>query len=102
MVGSRPSGTLATSRPTAKLIAAPIFSPAASPSGTNATATPRPTAAISQATRYTWCSSGLSSRRTRWVSAATRPSSVSMPVAVTTARACPPVQTVPLKTTSRL
>ncbi len=59
------------------------------------------TAAISQATRRTWLSSGLGSWVTRSDSAAIRPSSVAMPVAKTTPWASPPVQLVPLKTRSR-
>lgn len=101
MVGSSPSGTLATNNPIAKLIAAPQASPASSPSGKNAIPKPTATAAISQATFFTCRSSGLSSRLTRAVNAAMRPSSVCIPVAVTTARPWPPVHTVPLNTTSR-
>jgi len=63
-VGSSPSGTLATSSPIAKLIAAARLSPAASPMGRNARPAPTATNAISQAARLTWCSSGLSSRPT--------------------------------------
>ncbi|GAA1222278.1 hypothetical protein GCM10009665_10640 [Kitasatospora nipponensis] len=100
-VGSRPSGTLATSRPIANVIVAVSDSPEARPSGTNATPTPTAITAISRATRLTWCSSGLSSRRVRWLSAAIRPSSVCMPVAVTTPSPCPPVHVVPLKSSSR-
>lgn len=87
MVGSSPSGTLATSRPIAKDTAAASDSPAPSPSGRNATPTPTATTAISRATRLTWCSSGLSSRWVRSVKAAIRPSSVCMPVAMTMATA---------------
>ena len=75
--------------------------PAASvPSGRKARPTATATPAISQATRRTSRSSGLSSP-TRSESAAMRPSSVRMPVAKTTASASPPVQAVPLNTRSR-
>ena len=101
IVGSSPSGTLATSSPIAKLTAALTLSPAARPIGRNAMPAPIATRPISRATRLTWCSSGLSSRPVRWLSEAMRPSSVPMPVAVTRARASPAVHSVPLNTTSR-
>ena len=100
IVGSSPSGTFATSSPIAKLIAAARLSPAARPTGRNARPAPTATSAISQAARLTWCSSGLSSRPTRWLSAAIRPSSVPIPVAVTTACASPAVHSLPLNTRS--
>ncbi len=100
IVGSRPSGTLATIRPMAKLIAFVKERPATrAPSGMKATATTTATRAISQATRRTCSSSGLGSRTTRWESAAIRPSSVCIPVRTTRATASPPVHAVPLKTT---
>ena len=71
------------------------------PAGTKISPAPAATSAINQATRLTCRSSGLSSRVVRWVSAAIRPSSVRAPVAVTTARASPPSQAVPLNTRFR-
>ena len=62
MVGSRPSGTLATSSPMAKLAAAAMLSPAPSPMGRNAIPAPTATRAISRVARVTCRSSGLSSR----------------------------------------
>ncbi len=53
IVGSSPSGTLATSRAMAKLAAAASVSPAASPTGRNAIPAPTATSAISHATRLT-------------------------------------------------
>src|SRR5581483_3194034 len=53
IVGSSPSGTFATSRPMAKLIAAANVSPAARPIGRNAMPAPTATNAISRATRLT-------------------------------------------------
>ena len=100
MVGRRPSGTLATSRPMAKLAAAVMVSPAASPTGRNARPAPTATKAISRVARVICRSSGLLSGPPRWLSAAIRPSSVCIPVAVTTASPSPPVHAVPLKTTS--
>ena len=100
IVGSSPSGTLATSSPIAKLAADATLSPAARPIGRNAIPAPTATNAISQVARLTWRSSGLSSGPARWLSAAIRPSSVRIPVAVTSASASPPVQAVPLNTTS--
>ena len=100
IVGSSPSGTLATSSPIAKLAAAATPSPAARPIGKNAIPAPTATNAISVVARLTWCSSGLSLCSARWLSAAIRPSSVPIPVAVTRASASPPVQAVPLNTTS--
>ncbi len=100
IVGSNPSGTLATSSPMANKNACVQVKPASTPSGRNATATPVATAAINHATRRTWRSSGLSARRTRADNAAMRPSSVCLPVACTTASADPPVHTVPLKINS--
>ena len=100
IVGSSPSGTLATSSPIAKLAAAATPSPAARPIGKNAIPAPTATNAISVVARLTWCSSGLSLCPARWLSAAIRPSSVPIPVAVTRASASPPVQAVPLNTTS--
>ncbi len=50
--------------------------------------------------RSTWRSSGLRSVRPRWVKAAIRPSSVYMPVRVTTVPASPPVHVVLLNTRS--
>ena len=60
---SRPSGTLATSSPIANMTASATGQPGpeASPSGTNAKPTTTATTAISQATRRTCRSSGLSS-----------------------------------------
>ena len=100
MVGSSPSGTLATNSPTAKTKASCRGSPASVPSGRKAAPTPTATTAISQATRRTCRSSGLCSVVTRSDSAAIRPSSVCVPVANTTARAVPATQEVPLNTTS--
>ena len=101
MVGSSPSGTLATISPIANVAAAAQPKPAATPAGKNTSPDPTATNAINQATRLTCRSSGLSVRPVRWVSAAIRPSSVCAPVAVTTARASPSVQAVPLNTSSR-
>ena len=102
IVGSSPSGTFATISPIAKLTASLSGSPATSqPIGRNASPAATATTAISQATRRTWRSSGLSSASTRWLSAAIRPSSVCIPVARTSACASPPTQPVPLKTRSR-
>ena len=56
------------------------------------------TIAISLATLRTWISSGLLSPPTRSDRAAIRPISVLMPVAVTTARASPAMQALPLNT----
>lgn len=84
-MGSRPSGTLATISPIEKVIAAAQPRPAASPTGTNATAT----AAMIQVTRRTCRSSGLGRVRPRCDSAAMRPSSVCMPVRVTTVAGLP-------------
>ena len=92
MVGRRPSGTFATRRPIANVTA--------SSRGRPATVVPRSRrrtrrdrdGAISLATLFTCTWSGLSSARTRWVSAAMRPSSVCIPVAKTTASASPAVQ----------
>jgi len=53
MVGSRPSGTLATISPIEKVIAAAQPRPAASPTGTNAAPTATATAAMIQVTRRT-------------------------------------------------
>ena len=53
MVGSRPSGTLATISPMENVIAAAQASPAASPTGTNAAPTATATAAMIQVTRRT-------------------------------------------------
>ena len=90
ITGSRPSGTLPTSSPTANTTASLSDSPAPSIAiGTNAIPVTTAISAISQATRRTWCSSGLSSFSTRSESAAMRPSSVRIPVANTTARASP-------------
>jgi hypothetical protein len=80
----------------AKLTAAASDRPATRPTGMKAHPAPTATMAISRATRMTWRSSGLSSGLTRWLSAAIRPSSVCMPVAVVIARASPPVHVVPL------
>ena len=66
--------------------------------GRNATPTATATTAMIQVARRTWRSSGLGSVRTRWDRVAIRPSSVCMPVRVTTVLASPPVQLVPLKT----
>ena len=101
MVGRSPSGTLATSRPMANSRASPSGSPAANvPSSRKSAPADTATIAISQATRLTWISSGLSSRSTRWDRAAMRPSSVRIPVAKTRPRPSPAVQVVPLKTRS--
>ena len=62
MVGSSPSGTLATSMPMAKLIAAATDSPASNPRGRKARAPAMATRAMSLATVFTWTSSGLVSR----------------------------------------
>ena len=80
MVGSSPSGTLATSRPIAKRKAAVKLSPATRPSGRKAAPTPTATKLISQATFFTCCSSGLLAS-VPWDSDAIRPSSVWSPVA---------------------
>src|SRR5665647_684383 len=102
IVGSSPSGTLATKSPIAKFTASPSDRPATIvPSGMKATPIPTATTAISRATCLTCFSRGLSSWSTRCDSAAIRPSSVCMPVLKTTAVASPPVQLVPLKTRSR-
>ncbi len=61
IVGSNPSGTLATSSPTANTKASVKLSPASTPSGRNATPTATATAAINSATRRIWRSSGESS-----------------------------------------
>ncbi len=58
------------------------------------------TPAISQATRRTCRSKGLSSRPTRAVREAIRPISVCRPVACTSARAAPATHTVPLNTST--
>ncbi len=102
IVGSSPSGTLATIRPIVKLKASFSGRPATSqPIGRNARPAATATAAISHATRRTCASSGLGSASTRSVSAAIRPSSVCMPVRKTSAFASPPTQVEPLKTRSR-
>jgi hypothetical protein len=101
IVGSSPSGTFATSRPTAKTAASAKVSPASRPSGRNTRPAPTATAAISHATRRTWRSSGLSSRRTRWLRTAMRPSSVCAPVAYTTPVAVPAIHVVPVNNGSR-
>ena len=79
IVGSSPSGTLATSRPIANISASWKGSPANMPMGR--TRCPATTAirAISHATRRTCRWSGLSSWRVRCDSAAIRPSSVRHP-----------------------
>ncbi len=61
MVGSRPSGTFATMRPTANTAASEKGRPASMPRGRNARPMTTATTAMSRATRRTWCSSGLSS-----------------------------------------
>ncbi len=102
IVGSSPSGTFATIRPIANLNASASGKPAASqPIGRKASPATTATRAISQATRRTWRSSGLSSVSTRSVSAAMRPSSVCMPVLTTSAFASPPTQDDPLNTRFR-
>ena len=90
ITGSSPSGTLPTSSPIANTTASENGSPAPkAASGTKAMPIATAIAAISQATRRTWRSSGLSSTSTRCESAAIRPSSVAIPVAKTSARASP-------------
>ncbi len=102
IVGSRPSGTFATMRPTANVNASSSGSPATSqPIGRNARPARTATRAMSHATRRTCSSSGLSSASTRSESAAIRPSSVCIPVANTSASPSPPTQAVPLNTSSR-
>ena len=102
IVGSSPSGTLATIRPIAKLSASLSGSPAAShPIGRKAKPARTATSAISQATRRTCCSRGLSSVSTRSVRAAIRPSSVCIPVLTTSALASPPTHDEPLNTRLR-
>ena len=101
MVGSSPSGTLATSSPIEKLIAAVQPSPAASPAGRKAMANRTATIAMIQVALRTLSSNGLGSLVPRCDNAAMRPSSVCMPVWVTTVIASPPVQVVPLKISSR-
>ncbi len=102
MVGRRPSGTFATSRPIANFSASATGRPAArSPSAMNTRPAATATAAISHATRRTSRSSGLGSRAPRCDSAAIRPSSVRIPVARTRPTASPPVHSVPLNTVSR-
>lgn len=89
-------------RPTANTRAFDRESPARSVAiGMYAIAISTAMMAISQATRRTWCSSGLSSVFTSSERAAIRPSSVLIPVARTTAVASPPAQLVPLNTRSR-
>ena len=61
MTGSRPSGTLPTMSPTAKTTAFETGRPVERGQGTKAVAMITAIAAMSQATRRTWCSSGLSS-----------------------------------------
>ena len=100
IVGSNPSGTLATSRPMAKIEAWVQDKPASTPKGRNATPTPMATAAISHATLRTCCSRGLGSVRARPLRVAIRPSSVDMPVCTTRASASPEVHVVPESTTS--
>ena len=101
IVGSSPSGTLATRRPIAKVTASSSGSPATVAPISRKTPPARTAiSAISFATLLTWTWSGLSSARTRWVRAAIRPSSVCMPVAKTTASASPAVHSVPEKTRS--
>ena len=102
ITGSRPSGTLPTSRPTAKTTESDSDRPAPKLAiGMKAMPMRTAMAAMNQATRRTCVSSGLSSRSTRSDSAAMRPSSVCIPVAKTTACASPSVQDVPENTTSR-
>lgn len=82
IVGRRPSGTFATSRPIAKVAASPIVSPVNSvPAGKKSTPAAIATAATSCAARFTWRWSGLISGRTRCESTAMRPSSVDIAVA---------------------
>ena len=82
ITGSRPSGTLPASNPTANTTLLCIDRPAPKiATGTNAIAIATAIPAISHATRRTCRSSGLGSSLTRWDSAAIRPSSVCMPVA---------------------
>ena len=101
ITGSSPSGTLPSSRPTAKTMLFLGDRPAPKiATGTNATAIAIAIAAINQATLRTCVSSGLGSSLTRSDNAAMRPSSVRIPVANTTPRACPPVALVPLKSRS--
>ncbi len=100
IVGSSPSGTLATMSPMAKATASDAPSPASMPRGRKSRPTPRATSALMMATRRTCRSSGLGSRPTRSDSAAMRPSSVVIPVASTSARASPDVHSVPLNTVS--
>ena len=101
ITGSRPSGTLPASRPTAKTMLSFSDNPAPKiATGTKATAIAIAIAAISQATLRTCASSGLGSSLTRSESAAMRPSSVRIPVANTTPRASPPVALVPLNNRS--
>jgi hypothetical protein len=81
IVGSRPSGTLATSRPIANTPASERLSPATRwPTAKNVTPSPTATSAISRAARLTWRRSGEVSSTTFCESAAIRPSWVCMPV----------------------
>ena len=101
IVGNRPSGTFATSRPIANVTAAASDRPASVvPAKKNTTPAPTAIAAISHATLFTWRCSGLISGLTRCDSAAIRPSCVLIAVANTTASASPPVHSVPANTTS--
>ncbi len=101
MIGSRPSGTFATSSPIAKVSASLSGRPATVAPISRKTAPARTAmSAISFAAVLTWTWSGLSSVRTRSDSAAMRPSWVAIPVAKTTASASPAVHRVPLKTRS--
>ena len=101
IVGNRPSGTFATSRPIANVTAAASDNPASVvPAKKNTTPAPTAIAAISHATLFTWRCSGLISGLTRCDSAAIRPSCVLIAVANTTASASPAVHRVPANTTS--
>jgi hypothetical protein len=102
ITGSKPSGTWPASRPTANTTAFLSERPAPNTAiGTNATASVTATPEISQDSLRTSRSSGLCSTSTRCDSAATRPSSVCMPVAKTTARASPSVQVDPMNARPR-
>lgn len=100
MIGSRPSGTLATINPIANVIAALHARPAARPAGTNAAPITIATAAMIHVTCRTWRSNGLGTVRPRCDRAAMRPSSVNIPARATTTLASPPVHVVPLNTRS--
>ena len=99
IVGSRPSGTFASTMPIAKMAPSRRVRPANRyPTTKNPTPITTDSSATRCATRPTSIWSGLGSGRTACVSCAILPNSVRMPVAVTTAVRLPDMIVLPAKT----